>query len=66
MDDVVSLLNHTHAAPLRVVGKERHKISSGSCCRLGVILKVVIWSNRSFKPSNDSSCGRWNFGGKGL
>ena len=65
MDDVASLLNHTHIAPLRVVGKEQHKISSGGCCRLRVILKVVIWSNGSFKPLNYSSYGRWNFRGKG-
>jgi len=42
MDDVSRLLNHTHAAPLRVVGKERHKISSRGYCKLKVFLKVVI------------------------
>ena len=29
MDDVGSLLNHSWAVPLSVVGKERHRISSG-------------------------------------
>ena len=42
MVEMANLLNHTHAAPLRVVGKERLKISSGGCCRLKFILKVVI------------------------
>ena len=65
MVEMANLLNHTHAAPLKVVGKERHKISSGGCCRLKFILKVVIWSNRSFRPLNDSSYGRQNFGGRG-
>ena len=37
MDDVGSLVNHSLAAPLRVVGKERHSISSGGCCRPKVI-----------------------------
>ena len=65
MDDVASLLNHTRTTPLRVVGKERHNISSGDYCRLKVILKVVIWSSGSFRPSNDSSYGRKNFRGIG-
>ena len=65
MDNVASLLNHTYIAPLRVVGKERHNISSGGRCRLKVVLKVVIWSNGSFRPLNDLSCGRRNFGGMG-
>ena len=65
MDDIASLLNHTRATSLRMVGKERHKISSRGCCRLRVILKVVIWSSGSFRLSNDSSGGRRNFGGKG-
>ena len=63
MDDVACLLNHTHAASLKVVGKEWHNIPSKGCYRLKVILKVVIWSNRSLKPSNDSCCRRRNFGG---
>ena len=65
MDDVANLLNHSCVAPLRVVGKERHKISSRGYCRLRVILKVVIWSNRSFRPSNNLSRERRNFGGSG-
>ena len=65
MDDVGSLLNHTHATPLRVVGKEMHNISSGGYWRPRVVLKVVMWSSGSFRPSNDLSCGRWNFEGTG-
>ena len=40
IDDVGNLVNHSLAAPLRVVGKERHSISSGGCWRPNVILKV--------------------------
>ena len=65
LDEVASLQNHTRAAPLRVVGKERLKISFGVYYRLKVILKEVIWSSGSFRPSNDSSCGRWSFGSRG-
>ena len=65
MDEVASLLNHTRTTPLRVLEKERLKISFRVYCRLRVILKVVMWSNGSFRPSNDSSCERWNFGGRG-
>ena len=63
MDDVGNLVNHSLAAPLRVVGKEWHNISLGGCWRPSVILKVLRWSNGSFNPSNGSSWGRWNFGG---
>ena len=31
IDDVGNLVNYSLAAPLRVVGKERHSISSGGC-----------------------------------
>ena len=65
MDDYTNLLNHTCAAPLRVIRKDWHMISSGVCYRLKVILKVLMWSNRSFKSSYNSSCGRRNLGGKG-
>lgn len=65
MDEVASLLNHTCAAPLRVVGKERYKISFGVCYRLKVFLKAVIWSSKSFRQSNDSNCGRQNYNGRG-
>ena len=65
MDDVACLLNHTRTTPLRVVGREWHNISFGGYYRLKVILKVVIWSSGSFKPLNDSSCGRRNFGSIG-
>ena len=41
MDDVGSLVNHSLATPLRVVGKEWHSISSGGCWRPKVILKVL-------------------------
>ena len=30
MVEMANLLSHTHATPLRVVGKEWHKISSGA------------------------------------
>ena len=40
MDDVGSLLNHSQAAHLRVVGKERHRISLGGCRRPSVVLNV--------------------------
>ena len=36
------LLNHTHAGPLRVVGKTLHIISSGTPWRCIVVLKVAI------------------------
>ena len=36
------LLNHTHAGPLRVVGKALHIISSGTPWRCIVVLKVAI------------------------
>ena len=56
MDNIANLLNHTRVAPLRVVGKEQLNISFRGCCRLKIVLKVMIWSSRSFRPSNDSSC----------
>ena len=63
MDNFGSLVNHSLAAPLRVVGKERHSISSGGCWSPRVVLKVLRWSKGSFSPSNCSSCGRRNFEG---
>ena len=65
MDDVGSLVNHSLATPLRVVEKERHKISSGGCWRPKVVLKVLRWSRGSFNPSNGLSYGRRNFEGTG-
>ena len=65
MDNQASLLNHILVAPLRVVGKNLHKILSGVYGKLKVILKVVMWSNGSLKLSNDLSWGRQSFGGKG-
>ena len=65
MDDVASLLNHTCTAPLRVVGKEWHNVLFVGCCRLKVVLKVMMWYNGSFRPSNDSSYGKQNFRGMG-
>ena len=65
MVDQASLLNHTLAAPLRVIRKDLHKISSRVCYRLSIIFKVVMWSKGSHKSSNDLSWGRWNFGDKG-
>ena len=43
MDDQASLLNHTLAAPLKVVEKDQNKILLGVCCRPKVILKVIMW-----------------------
>ena len=65
MDDVGSLVNHYRAAPLRVMGKEWHNISSRSCWRPRVVLKVLRLSRGSFKLSNDLSCGRRKFEGIG-
>ena len=42
MDNQASLLNHILVAPLRVVGKNLHKILSGVYGKLKVILKVVM------------------------
>ena len=42
MDERMSFINNTLVAPLRVVGKDLHKISSRVCYKLRVILKVVI------------------------
>ena len=42
MDNQASLLNHILVAPLRVVGKNLHKILSGFYGKLKVILKVVM------------------------
>ena len=63
MDKIGNFVNYSLATPLRVVGKERHNISSDSCWRPKVVLKVLRWSKGSFNPSNGSSCGRWNFKG---
>ena len=65
MDDGASLLNHTCAAPLKVVEKDRHRISLGVCCKPKVVLMVVMWLSGSFKLWYESSRGRQNFGGKG-
>ena len=59
------LLNHTHAGPLRVVGKALHKILSGTPWRCIVVLKVAMWSKGSRVPSYESKKGILNFGGKG-
>ena len=64
-DDVGNFVNHSLAAPLRVVGKERHSISSGGCWRPSVVLKVLRWSWGSLNSSNDSSWGNRNFDGTG-
>ena len=59
------LLNHTHASPLRVVGKALHIISSRTLWRCIVVLKVAILSKESHIPSYKSKEGILNFGGKG-
>ena len=65
MDDVGNLVNHSLAAPLRVVGKEWHNISLGGYWRPKVVLKVLRWSKGSFSPSNGLSYGKRNFKGIG-
>ena len=65
MDDVGNFMNHSFAAPLRVVRKERHSISSGGCWRPSVVLKMLRWSKGFLSPSNDSSWGMRNFDGIG-
>ena len=65
MDDVGNLVKHSLVAPLRVVGKEQHRISLGGCWRPRVVLNVFRWSNGSFNPSKGSSWGRRNFEGTG-
>ena len=59
-DDVGNFVNHSLAAPLRVVGKEWHSISLGGCWRPSVVLKVSRWSWGSLSPSNGSSWGNQN------
>ena len=61
--DVGNLVNHSHATPFRVAGKEWHSILSEGCWRPRVVLKVLRWSRGFFKSSNDSSYGRRNFEG---
>ena len=65
IDDVGSLVNHSLAAPLRVVGKEWRSISSGGCWRPKVVLKVLRWSKGSFSLLNGLSCDKRNLEGMG-
>ena len=65
MDDVGNLLNHSLVAPLRVVGKEWHRISSRGYWRPRVVLNVFRWSNGSFNSSKGWSWGRRNLEGTG-
>ena len=46
-----SLLNHTHAAPLRVARNVLQITSSGVCWRLKIVLNAPMWSIRSLVPS---------------
>ena len=55
MDNVGNFVNHSLAAHLRVVGKERRSISTGGCWRPSVILKVLRWSTGSLSSTNGSS-----------
>ena len=61
-----SLLNHTLASPLIVVGNALHMISSGTPCRCIRALKDFRWSNESREPSYASleAFGTWLEGGK--
>ena len=65
MDEVGNFVNHSLAAAFKVVGNERHSISSGGYWRPNVVLKVLRWSWGSLSPSNGLSWGRWNLKGKG-
>ena len=65
MDEVGNFVNHSLAALLRVVGKERHIISSGGCWSPRVVLKVLRWSWGSLSPSNGSSWGKRDFDSTG-
>ena len=65
MDEFGSFVNHSLAAAFRVVGNERHNISSGGCWRPNVVLKVLRWSWGSLSPSNGSNWGRRNLEGTG-
>ena len=56
-------MNHSLAAPLRVMGKERHNISLGGCWRPRIVLKVLRWSTGSLSPSNSLSWGNQNLDG---
>ena len=59
------LLNHTLATPFSVVRNALHITSSGVICNSINVLNDSMWSRGSLEPSYDSSCGRWNFGGRG-
>ena len=59
------LLNHTHAGPLRVIGKVLHIISSETPWRCIVVLKVAMWSHGSRIPSYESNEGILNLEGMG-
>ena len=63
MNEVGNFMNHSLATPLRVVGKERHSISSRGCWRPNVVLKGLRWSLGSLISSNGSSWGNLNFNG---
>ena len=59
------LSNHTLAASFSVVGKALHITSSRVICKSIKVLNVSMWSKGSLEPSNGSSWGRRNSGGKG-
>ena len=63
MDKFGNFVRHSLAAAFRVVGNERHSISSGGCWRPNVVLKVLRWSWGSLSLLNGSSWGRWNLEG---
>ena len=65
MDEFGNFVNHSLAAAFRVVGNERHSISSGGGWRPNIVLKVLRWSRGSLSPSNGSSWGRRNLEGTG-
>ena len=61
----VSLVNHTFASPLSVVGNTLYIISSRTPCRCLRVLNDFRWSSGSFDPSYVFTCGMRNFAGRG-
>ena len=61
----VSLLNHTLAGPLSVVGNTLHIIKSRTPCRCMRVLNDSRWLNGSHDPLYVSTCGIWNLARRG-
>ena len=61
----VILLNHTLAAPFRVVGNALHITLPRVICNSISVLNDSMWSKGSLEPSYDSNSRRQNFGARG-